>query len=137
MSSCLYRSVAFALTPVADGVNAEFTLDDERDASEAIRRARALFGLDADPRAVVAHFDDDPHLGPLILAAPVYLVLFVVVQALVFVILGGASADTNADGDNGGSFTAGLDAGGFFILQIVTFVFGIFVQEVTGRTAKP
>jgi uncharacterized membrane protein len=58
----------------------------------------------------------------------VYLVLFVVVQALVFVILGGASANTNADGDAGGSFTAGLDAGGFFILQIVTFVFGIFVQ---------
>jgi uncharacterized membrane protein len=68
------------------------------------------------------------NLGPLILAALVYLVLFVVVQALVFVILGGASANTNADGDYGGSFTAGLDAGGFFILQIVTFVFGIFVQ---------
>ena len=68
------------------------------------------------------------NLGPLILAALVYLVLFVVVQALVFVVLGGASANTSADGEYGASFTAGLDAGGMFILQIVTFVFGIFVQ---------
>jgi uncharacterized membrane protein len=58
----------------------------------------------------------------------VYLVLFVVVQALVFVVLGGASANTNTDSDYGASFSGGLDAGGFFILQIVTFVFGIFVQ---------
>jgi uncharacterized membrane protein len=68
------------------------------------------------------------NLGPLILAALVYLVLFVVVQALVFVVLGGASANTSADGEYGASFTAGLSAGGMFILQIVTFVFGIFVQ---------
>jgi AraC family transcriptional regulator of adaptative response / DNA-3-methyladenine glycosylase II len=58
------------LTPVADGVTAEFTLDDPRDEPEAIRRARALFGLDADPRAVAAHFNADPYLGPLIRARP-------------------------------------------------------------------
>jgi AraC family transcriptional regulator of adaptative response / DNA-3-methyladenine glycosylase II len=59
-----------ALTPVAGGVTAEFILDDERDEAEAIRRARALFGLDADPRAVAAHLGTDPHLGPLIRARP-------------------------------------------------------------------
>ena len=58
------------LTPDRGGVTAEFTLDDERDEPEAIRRARALFGLDADPRAVAAHFDGDPHLGPLVRARP-------------------------------------------------------------------
>ena len=68
------------------------------------------------------------NIGPLILAALVYLVLFVVVQSLVFVMLGGASANTSADGDYGASFTAGLGAGGLFILQIITFIFGIFVQ---------
>jgi uncharacterized membrane protein len=64
----------------------------------------------------------------LILAALVYLVLFVVVWFLVFAALGGASANTSTDGQYGASFAAGLDAGGLFILQIVTFVFGIFVQ---------
>lgn len=59
-----------ALTPIADGVTARFTLTDERDEPEAIRRARALFGLDADPRAVAAHLDGDPHLGPLVRARP-------------------------------------------------------------------
>jgi uncharacterized membrane protein len=68
------------------------------------------------------------NMGPLALAAFVYFVLFVVLQALLFVLLGGASANTNVDGDMGGSFTASLGAGGTFILQIVTFVFGIFVQ---------
>ena len=65
-----HGAAMLALTPVADGVTAEFTLDDERDEAEAIRRARALFGLDADPRAVTGHFDADPHLGPLIRARP-------------------------------------------------------------------
>jgi AraC family transcriptional regulator, regulatory protein of adaptative response / DNA-3-methyladenine glycosylase II len=58
------------LTPDARGVTAAFTLDDGRDEAEAIRRARALFGLDADPRAVAAHFDGDPHLGPLVRSRP-------------------------------------------------------------------
>jgi AraC family transcriptional regulator of adaptative response / DNA-3-methyladenine glycosylase II len=61
------------LTPGADGVTAAFTLGDERDERDepdVIRRARALFGLDQDPCAVAAHFDADPHLGPLIRARP-------------------------------------------------------------------
>jgi AraC family transcriptional regulator of adaptative response / DNA-3-methyladenine glycosylase II len=65
-----HGAAILALTPVVDGVNAELTLDDERDEPEAIRRARALFGLDADPRAVAAHFDADPHIGPLVAARP-------------------------------------------------------------------
>ncbi|MET0604442.1 MAG: AlkA N-terminal domain-containing protein [Baekduia sp.] len=65
-----HGAATLALIPVADGVTAEFALDDERDEAEAVRRARALFGLDADPRAVAAHFDADPHLGPLIRARP-------------------------------------------------------------------
>jgi AraC family transcriptional regulator of adaptative response / DNA-3-methyladenine glycosylase II len=65
-----HGTAILALTPVADGVTAAFTLDDERDEPEAIRRARALFGLDADPQAVTAHFDGDPHLGPLVRARP-------------------------------------------------------------------
>ena len=39
-----------------------------------------------------------------------------------FVVLGGASADTGAGSEYGASFTASLDAGGLFVLQIVTFV---------------
>ncbi len=58
------------LTPDPRGVTVRFTLTDERDEPEAIRRARALFGLDADPQAVAAHFDGDPHLGPLVRARP-------------------------------------------------------------------
>jgi AraC family transcriptional regulator of adaptative response / DNA-3-methyladenine glycosylase II len=58
------------LTPDARGVAAHFTLTEGGDEPDAIRRARALFGLDADPRAVVAHFDGDPHLGRLVRARP-------------------------------------------------------------------
>ncbi len=58
------------LTPDAHGVSARFTLSDDADEPEAIRRTRALFGLGADPLAVAAHFDDDPHLGPLIRTRP-------------------------------------------------------------------
>jgi len=58
------------LTPDARGVTARFTLIDGADEPEAIRRARALFGLDADPHAVIAHFADDPRLGPLVAARP-------------------------------------------------------------------
>jgi AraC family transcriptional regulator of adaptative response / DNA-3-methyladenine glycosylase II len=58
------------LTPDAQGVTVKLTLDEKRDEPEAMRRARALFGLDADPEAVAAHFEADPHLGPLIRARP-------------------------------------------------------------------
>ncbi len=69
------------------------------------------------------------NVGPLILAALVYLVLFVIVQSLVFVLLGGATSDmSGADGEYGASFTAGLTGGKFLVLQIITFVFGIFAQ---------
>jgi AraC family transcriptional regulator of adaptative response / DNA-3-methyladenine glycosylase II len=58
------------LMPDARGVTAHFTLTDLADEAEAIRRARALFGLDQDPVAVAEHFHDDPVLGPLIAARP-------------------------------------------------------------------
>jgi AraC family transcriptional regulator of adaptative response / DNA-3-methyladenine glycosylase II len=58
------------LTPDARGVTARFTLTDRADEPEAIRRARALFGLDAGPQAVAAHLAADPHLGPLVAARP-------------------------------------------------------------------
>jgi AraC family transcriptional regulator, regulatory protein of adaptative response / DNA-3-methyladenine glycosylase II len=59
-----------ALTPRAGGVDAELTLADRRDEPTAIRRARALFGLDQDPAAVRATLGDDPILGPLVAARP-------------------------------------------------------------------
>ncbi len=69
------------------------------------------------------------NLGPLILAALVYGVIGVVVHGLVFVLLGGATADTSGvEGEYGASFTAGLDTVGTLVLSIVSFVFGIFVQ---------
>ncbi len=69
------------------------------------------------------------HVGPLVLAALIYAVIGVVVHGLVFVLLGGATANTTGvDGDYGASFNAGLDAVGTLVLSIVSFVFGIFVQ---------
>jgi AraC family transcriptional regulator of adaptative response / DNA-3-methyladenine glycosylase II len=59
-----------ALTPRADGVEAAFTLADPADEPHAIVRARALFGLDADPRAVTDALGADPVLGPLVRARP-------------------------------------------------------------------
>jgi AraC family transcriptional regulator of adaptative response / DNA-3-methyladenine glycosylase II len=59
-----------ALTPRADGVEAELALGDLGDEAEAVRRARALFGLDIDPDAVLAGLGDDPVLGPLVRARP-------------------------------------------------------------------
>jgi AraC family transcriptional regulator of adaptative response / DNA-3-methyladenine glycosylase II len=58
------------LTPDARGVTSHFTLADSADEPEAIRRARALFGLDQDVRAVSEHFASDPVLGPLVAARP-------------------------------------------------------------------
>ena len=69
------------------------------------------------------------NIGPLILAFLLYFVIGLVLHGLVFVLLGGANANTaDADGDYGASFTGGLDTVGFLVLQIVAFVFGIFVQ---------
>jgi AraC family transcriptional regulator, regulatory protein of adaptative response / DNA-3-methyladenine glycosylase II len=58
------------LTPCAGGVEATFALDDPRDEPEAAARARALFGLDADPAAVTAVLGADEHLGPLVARRP-------------------------------------------------------------------
>ncbi|WP_445149034.1 DNA-3-methyladenine glycosylase family protein [Baekduia sp. Peel2402] len=59
-----------ALTPRADGVDAEWSLADPADEPRAIATARALFGLDEDPAAVVRALGDDPILGPLVRARP-------------------------------------------------------------------
>lgn len=69
------------------------------------------------------------NLGPLLLAALVYFVIGAVVHVLVFVLLGGATANTPDIGsDYGASFTASLGAGGTLVFSIVSFVFVIFVQ---------
>ena len=69
------------------------------------------------------------NLGPLILATLVYGVIGIVVHGLVFVLLGGATADVpSTDGDYGAAFSAGLGTVGTLVLSIVSFVFGIFVQ---------
>ncbi|MBV8182598.1 MAG: hypothetical protein JO045_28175 [Mycobacterium sp.] len=66
---------------------------------------------------------------PLIVAFLVYAVIGLVVHGLVFVLMGGANANTtDANGDYGASFTAGLGTAGTLVLSIVSFVFGIFVQ---------
>jgi uncharacterized membrane protein len=67
--------------------------------------------------------------GPLVLAALIYGVIGVVVHGLVFVLMGGATANTTGvDGDYGASFAASLGTVGTLVLSIVSFVFGIFVQ---------
>ncbi|HZC90059.1 MAG TPA: hypothetical protein VE400_05200 [Mycobacterium sp.] len=69
------------------------------------------------------------NLGPLILAALVYFVIGAVLHGLLFVLLGGAEANTaGTDQDYGASFAGGLSGGSFLVLQIVAFAFGIFVQ---------
>jgi uncharacterized membrane protein len=68
------------------------------------------------------------NIGAMVLAALVFAVIGVVVHGLVFVLLGGATANTAADGDYGTSFAASLGATGTLVLSIVSFVFGIFVQ---------
>lgn len=66
---------------------------------------------------------------PLIVATLVYGVIGSVVYGVVFLLLGGASANTtDIDGSYGASYTAGLGAAGTLVLSIVLFVFGIFVQ---------
>jgi uncharacterized membrane protein len=69
------------------------------------------------------------NLGPLLLAFLVYFVIGAVLHGLVYVVLGGATANTTgAGGGYGRSLAGGLDEFGFLVLQIVAFVFGIFVQ---------
>ena len=52
------------------GVEARLVLDDERDRAAAIDRCRALFDLEADPRAIVDALAGDSVIGPLVRAAP-------------------------------------------------------------------
>jgi AraC family transcriptional regulator of adaptative response / DNA-3-methyladenine glycosylase II len=59
-----------ALTPNADGVHAELALADPADEPQAVAVARALFGLDVDPAAVLAALGADPILGPMVRARP-------------------------------------------------------------------
>jgi uncharacterized membrane protein len=69
------------------------------------------------------------NIGPLVLAALVYLVIVVVVDILIFVLLGGATANTSSvDSDYGASFTTSLGAGGTLVFSIVSFVVFVFVQ---------
>jgi uncharacterized membrane protein len=66
---------------------------------------------------------------PLIVATLLFGVIGLIVHGLVFVLMGGANASTtDAQGDYGASFTAGLGPAGTLVLSIVSFVFGIFVQ---------
>ena len=65
-----HGAAVLALTPRAGGVDATFTLDDPRDEAAAVARSRALFGLDADPAAVLDALGADPALGPLVRARP-------------------------------------------------------------------
>ena len=58
------------LRPRDGWIAARLRLDDPRDLGEAVRRARRVLGLDADPAAVVAALEDDRLLGPLVRAAP-------------------------------------------------------------------
>jgi len=59
-------SSTVALTPTPDYVSCQLVLDDIRDLPTAIARCRRLLDLDADPEAVVAAFDADTALGPLV-----------------------------------------------------------------------
>jgi uncharacterized membrane protein len=66
---------------------------------------------------------------PLIVAMLVYAVIGLVVHGLVFVLMGGANANTtDVEGDYGASFATSLGPVGMLVLSIVSFVFSIFVQ---------
>jgi uncharacterized membrane protein len=59
----------------------------------------------------------------------VYFVITAVVDILIFVLLGGATADTPDIGsDYGASFSASLGTGGTLVFSIVSFVVFVFVQ---------
>jgi AraC family transcriptional regulator of adaptative response / DNA-3-methyladenine glycosylase II len=59
-----------ALTPQPGHVQAELRLDDLRDLTAAVQRARRLLDLDADPAGVSAVLERDPLLRPLVAATP-------------------------------------------------------------------
>jgi AraC family transcriptional regulator of adaptative response / DNA-3-methyladenine glycosylase II len=59
-----------SLAPSSDHVEATLDLDDARDRDEAVRVARALFDLDAEPAAIAARLSEDPALAPVVRAAP-------------------------------------------------------------------
>ena len=59
-----------ALRPAGDHVSARVWLQDLRDLTGAVSRARALLDLDADPVAVDGHLGDDIHLGGRVRATP-------------------------------------------------------------------
>jgi AraC family transcriptional regulator of adaptative response / DNA-3-methyladenine glycosylase II len=59
-----------ALTPGAGGVEVKAELSDAADRPAVVAVARALFGLDQDPRAVADGLGADPVLGPLVAARP-------------------------------------------------------------------
>jgi AraC family transcriptional regulator, regulatory protein of adaptative response / DNA-3-methyladenine glycosylase II len=59
-----------ALAPRPDHVECRLILDDERDLGVAVARCRWLLDLDADPVAIDERLGSDPHLAPLVAAAP-------------------------------------------------------------------
>ncbi len=59
-----------ALAPRREHIACRLILDDERDLDAAVARCRFLLDLDADPAAIDEHLGRDPHLGPLVAAAP-------------------------------------------------------------------
>jgi AraC family transcriptional regulator of adaptative response / DNA-3-methyladenine glycosylase II len=65
-----HGAATIALTPAADHVRAELRLDDLRDLTAAVQRARRLLDLDADPRSVADVLGRDPLLRPLVRATP-------------------------------------------------------------------
>jgi uncharacterized membrane protein len=69
------------------------------------------------------------NIGPLVLAALVYFLITAVVDVAIFMLLGGATADTpDISSDYGASFSASLGAGGTLVFSIVSFVVFVFVQ---------
>jgi len=66
---------------------------------------------------------------PLVVATLLFGLIGLVVHGLVFVLMGGATANTaDVEGDYGASFATSLGPAGMLVLSIVSFVFGIFVQ---------
>jgi len=60
----------FGPAPGGRHVDCELQLEDLRDLTAAVQRARRLLDLDADPEAVTGYLSADPVLGPLALAHP-------------------------------------------------------------------
>ena len=65
-----HGAAVMTLTPLPDSVVASFRLDDLRDLTAAVARARRLFDLDADPASVNELLRRDPLLRPLVKARP-------------------------------------------------------------------